>query len=250
MKLAKLGDGPEIFHTIQGEGVSVGAPAVFIRASRCNLHCIWCDTDHTWNFEKTPWPHEKDAVPGYAKFKKADVTFEITPADAAERILAYHCPRTVITGGEPLLQQDEFLDVIGRIRERQPEHQFEVETNGTKIPSPLFHEAVNQFNVSPKLTNAGMPESLRLNAEALGFFARSPKAWFKFVVAEPANLGEILTLCESCQIPRQRVLLMPEGRTCMELDRHAPWLAEVCRDQGFRFSDRLHIRLWGDKRGV
>jgi len=250
MKLAKLGDGPEIFHTIQGEGVSVGAPAVFIRASRCNLHCVWCDTDQTWNFEKTPWPHEKDAVPGYAKFKKEDVTFEIDPADAAERILAYDCPRTVITGGEPLLQQEGFLEMIGLIHERQPEHLFEVETNGTKIPSPAFHEAVNQFNVSPKLSNAGMPESLRLNAEALAIFARSPKAWFKFVVAEPADLEEIKSLCAAYQLPRQRVLLMPEGRTCTELDRHAPWLAETCRDLGFRFSDRLHIRLWGDKRGV
>jgi len=250
MKLAKLGEGPEIFHTIQGEGVSVGAPAVFIRASRCNLHCVWCDTDHTWNFDKTPWPHEKDAVPGYAKFKKADVTFEIDPADAAERILAYDCPRTVITGGEPLLQQDRFLEMIGLIRERQPGHQFEVETNGTKIPSPAFHEAVSQFNVSPKLSNAGMPETLRLNAEALASFAASPKAWFKFVVAEPTDLEEIQSLCAAYQLPRQRVLLMPEGRTCEELDRHAPWLAETCRDLGFRFSDRLHIRLWGDKRGV
>ena len=95
----------------------VGAPAVFIRASRCNLHCVWCDTDHTWNFEGTPWPHEKDAVPGYAKFRKADVTFEITPADAAERILAFDCPRTVITGGEPLLQEKAFLEMIGHIRD-------------------------------------------------------------------------------------------------------------------------------------
>jgi organic radical activating enzyme len=250
MKLAKLGDGPEIFHTIQGEGVSIGAPAVFIRASRCNLHCVWCDTDHTWNFEKTPWPHEKDAIPGYAKFRKAEVTFEIDPTDAAVRILSYGCPRTVITGGEPLLQQDDFLEMIGKIRARQPEHQFEVETNGTRLPSDDFHQAVDQFNVSPKLSNAAMPEPLRLNAEALGFFAKSPKAWFKFVVAKPADLEEIQTLCALYQIPRQRLLLMPEGRTCEELDRHSPWLAEICRDLGFRFSDRLHIRLWGDKRGV
>ena len=250
MKLAKLGDGPEIFHTIQGEGVSVGAPAVFIRASRCNLHCVWCDTDHTWNFEGTPWPHEKDAVPGYAKFRKADVTCEIAPADAAERILAFGCGRTVITGGEPLLQEAAFFEMIGHIRERQPEHQFEVETNGTRIPSPAFHEAVDQFNVSPKLSNSGMPESLRLNAAALEFFSGSPKAWFKFVVAEPADLAEIEALFLTCPLPRQRVLLMPEGRTSAELDRSSGWLAETCRDRGFRFCDRLHIRIWGDKRGV
>lgn len=250
MKLAKLGDGPEIFHTIQGEGVSVGAPAVFIRASRCNLHCVWCDTDHTWNFAGTPWPHEKDALPGYAKHRKSEVTCEIDPVDAAERILAIGCPRTVITGGEPLLQENAFLEMIGHIRGRQPEHQFEVETNGTRIPSPAFHGAVDQFNVSPKLSNAGMPESLRLNAKALAFFASSPKSWFKFVVAEPGDLEEIEVIRATHTLPRPRVLLMPEGRTCAELDRHAVWLAEICRDRGYRFCDRLHIRLWGDKRGV
>lgn len=250
MKLAKLGDGPEIFHTIQGEGVSVGAPAVFIRASRCNLHCVWCDTDHTWNFAGTPWPHAKDTVAGYAKHVKADVTCEITPLKAAARILTYACERTVITGGEPLLQETEFLEMIGHIRAQQPAHQFEVETNGTRLPSAAFHEAVNQFNVSPKLANSGMAAALRLKADALAFFANSPKAWFKFVVAEPADLEEIQILRDTYQLPHQRVLLMPEGRTSAELDRHAAWLAEVCRDRGFRFCDRLHIRLWGDKRGV
>ncbi|RYD21216.1 MAG: 7-carboxy-7-deazaguanine synthase QueE [Verrucomicrobiaceae bacterium] len=250
MKLSKLGDGPEIFHTIQGEGVSVGVPAVFIRASRCNLHCVWCDTDQTWNFQGTPWPHEKDAIPGYTKHDKAEVTFEIDPLEAAERVMAYGCGRTVITGGEPLLQEKAFLEFIGHIRSRQPEHQFEVETNGTRIPSPAFHEAVDQFNVSPKLSNAAMPETLRLIRTALAFLAESPKAWFKFVVAEPADMEEIGSLLSTYQIPRGRVLLMPEGRTSAELDRSSVWLAETCRDNGFRFCDRLHIRLWGDKRGV
>ncbi len=250
MKLAKLGEGPEIFHTIQGEGVSVGLPAVFIRSSLCNLHCIWCDTDHTWNFEGTPWPHEKDAVPGYAKHRKADVIFEMDPIAAAERVMAYRCDRTVITGGEPLLQERDFLEMVRHIRASRPEHIFEVETNATRIPSPEFHGAVNQFNVSPKLANAAMPESLRLSRGALGFFASSPKAWFKFVVATPADLAEVEKVLALGGIPRERVLLMPEGRTAPELDKSAPWLADVCRDLGFRFCDRLHIRIWGDKRGV
>lgn len=250
MKLAKLGDGPEIFHTLQGEGLSCGVPAVFIRASRCNLHCVWCDTDHTWNFEKTPWPHEKDALPGYAKHPKSQVTFEIDPTAAAQLILAYRCSRTVITGGEPLLQQADFLQMIRTLRAHQPEHQLEVETNGTQIPSPDFYKAVNQFNVSPKLSNAGMPEALRLVPQALSFFAQSEKSWFKFVISSPADLDEVQSLQTAHSLAKQRIILMPEGRTTEELDQCAPWLAEVCRDLGYRFSDRLHIRLWGDKRGV
>jgi organic radical activating enzyme len=250
MKLAKLGAGPEIFHTIQGEGPSAGSPAVFIRASRCNLHCVWCDTDHTWNFEGTPWKHERDAIPGYAKFNKSEVTIELDPAEAARLILAYKCPRVVITGGEPLLQEAGFLEMIRLVREEIPDCAFEVETNGTRIPSPEFAAAIDQFNVSPKLENSGMSAELRLHPAVLRFFAESPKAWFKFVVAEPADLAEIQTLRETHAIPGTRILLMPEGRTSAELDRSAVWLAESCRDLGFRFCDRLHVRLWGDKRGV
>ncbi|MFT4176249.1 MAG: 7-carboxy-7-deazaguanine synthase QueE [Luteolibacter sp.] len=250
MKLAKLGDGPEIFHTIQGEGINVGAPAVFIRASRCNLHCSWCDTDHTWNFTGTPWSHEKDAQPGYSKHRTEDVTFEMTPEEAAEKILGYPCDRTVITGGEPLLQEKAFLEMIRIIRERNPGHAFEVETNGTRTPSVDFADAVDQFNVSPKLSNALMPESLRIKSDALRFFASTAKAWFKFVVATPEDLEEIEALCAAHGIPKSQVLLMPEGRTPDELEKTSPWLADLCRDRNYRFADRLHIRIWGDKRGV
>jgi 7-carboxy-7-deazaguanine synthase len=250
MKLAKLGDGPEIFHTIQGEGVSAGLPAVFIRASRCNLHCVWCDTDHTWNFEGTPWIHEKDAQAGYAKHRKDQVTFETTPAEAARRILAIDCPRVVITGGEPLLQQEELLEMIRLVRAGRPGCVFEVETNATRVPHPAFVAAVDQFNVSPKLANAGMPESLRVAGDALRFFADSPKAWFKFVIASAADLEEVRAMQTSHRIARERILLMPEGRTAAELDRTAAELADLCRRLGYRFCDRLHIRLWGDRRGV
>jgi organic radical activating enzyme len=250
MKLARLGEGPEIFHTLQGEGPSAGLPAVFIRASRCNLHCVWCDTDHTWNFEGTPWPHEKDATPGYAKHQKSEATIELTPTAAADLILSYHCPRVVITGGEPLLQENDFLEMITHIRAQQADCVFEVETNGTRTPSPAFAEAVDQFNVSPKLSNSGVKTSLRLVPDTLNFFASSPKAWFKFVIACMADLDEVLALQNEFSIPASRILLMPEGRTSADLDQSAPAIAELCRQHGFRFCDRLHIRLWGDKRGV
>ncbi|TAG10556.1 MAG: 7-carboxy-7-deazaguanine synthase QueE [Verrucomicrobia bacterium] len=250
MKLAKLGDGPEIFHTIQGEGISAGMPAVFIRASRCNLHCVWCDTDYTWNFTGTRWRHEKDAQPGYAKFEKTQVTIEMEPAEIARRVLEYPCSRVVLTGGEPLLQQAEFLKVLELLRAERPDLQCEVETNGTQLPSEAFAAAVNQFNVSPKLANSGMAADLRLNAGVMNFFAKSNKAWFKFVIASHDDLLEVLDLTKQWALPLERVLLMPEGRTANRLDENATWLAEQCKQHGMRFSDRLHIRLWGERRGV
>jgi len=250
MKLAKLHDGPEIFHTIQGEGVSAGLPAIFVRASRCNLHCRWCDTDYTWNFEGTPWPHDLDDTPGYAKHKRDDVTLEMTPEEIANELNRYPTRRVVLTGGEPLLQQEEWLRLIEILRAEDPQWVFEVETNGTRQPLPEMDAQIDQFNVSPKLSNSGMDEATRILPGPLSHFASSPKAWFKFVASQAGDLEEIEALAARFSIRPERILLMPEGRTAAELDRHGAELAALCLDRGWRFCDRLHVRLWGDKRGV
>jgi len=250
VKLACLLSGPEIFLTLQGEGPTAGSPAVFIRASLCNLHCRWCDSDHTWNFTGTPWSHDKDGTPGYAKHRPEDVQLEFDPDEIAERALAFDCPRLVLTGGEPLLQQDDWIGLLDRVRQQRPETTVEVETNGTIIPRPAFERRIDQFNVSPKLANSGIDENLRLKPDALSYFSRSPEAWFKFVVAEPGDIEEIDDLARRYEIPAQRLILMPEGRTVADLDRRAAWLASICRERGFRFGDRLHIRLWGDRPGT
>ncbi|GAA5481602.1 7-carboxy-7-deazaguanine synthase QueE [Haloferula sargassicola] len=245
MKLARLDAGPEIFHTLQGEGVSVGRPAIFVRTSRCNLHCRWCDTDYTWNFKGTPWEHDRGT-----KHDKADVTFEIAPAELASRLAAMPCRHVVLTGGEPLLQQGELLEMIGLLRATDPGWSFEVETNGTRVPEPGFDAAIQQFNISPKLSHSGMDEALRIVPVALGHFAAHPRAWFKFVATGPGDLEEIGTLAEHYGIAPDRIVLMPEGRTAAELDRSAAKLAAAALERGWRFSDRLHVRLWGDQRGV
>jgi organic radical activating enzyme len=153
----------------------------------------------------------------------------------------------VLTGGEPLLQEKELGELMDRLREDGEEWFFEIETNGTKMPGADFLAAVDQMNVSPKLANSGMGAELRLKPEVLSGLAATGKTWFKFVVQGEADIAEILKISG---IPLERVILMPEGRTVEELDKVAAWLAERCRDLGFRFSDRLHVRLWGDRRGV
>ncbi len=241
MKIARLADGsPEIFHTLQGEGPSLGAPAVFLRLSLCNLHCQWCDTPYTWNWENTPWEHQ-DGV----KFSKAEQILELSPGELAPRILQHDCPRLVITGGEPLLQQAELIELL----EKLPDLPFiEIETNGTQLPdSPLARRAT-QFNVSPKLSNSGMKESLRIHEEALSFFNSSARAVFKFVVCNNADLEEIKALQDRFEIPSHKIFLMPEGRDTPTLKKRSLWLADCCRDQGYRFSPRLHVLLWGNER--
>lgn len=245
MKLARLHDGPEIFHTLQGEGVSAGTPAVFVRASRCNLHCRWCDTAYTWRFEGSPFPHDRDPT-----YDRDDVTLDLTPEELVPHITRHPARLVVLTGGEPLLQQDAWLELIHLLRRHDPFYRFEVETNGTLIPSDTFAAAIDQFNVSPKLANSGMDAKTRLVPKALDWFAASPKSWFKFVARHPDELHEIDALVQSHEIPESRVLIMPEGRTAADLDRHALALANACLQRGWRLTDRLHVRLWGDQRGV
>ncbi len=250
LKLARLQDGPEIFHSIQGEGVSAGVPSVFVRASLCNLHCRWCDTDYTWNWEGTPWEHERDQEPGYQKFSKDKYILNVPASEVAEQVAQFPCLQVIITGGEPLLQDKAWQEMIQCLMEKNPHYRFEVETNGTLIPSQALDEAVHQYNVSPKLENSGNKTSLRKNADALSFFAQSPKAWFKFVITKEDDLTEVEELITQHALPQNRILLMPEGRDEQSLQRRRLWLVDLCRDRNYRYSDRLHIQLWGSKRGV
>lgn len=245
IKLAKLGDKPEIFHTLQGEGVSTGLPSIFIRSSLCNLHCSWCDTAYTWNWEGSKWAHE-DAE----KYSKADYLVEMDTAEVVSLVESYPCFNVVMTGGEPLLQQPAWLEIIELLRAKDPKYRFEVETNGTQLPNEWMSDAVDQWNVSTKLSNSGNAEKLRVNEQAMNFFAASVKAWFKFVVQSDQDLEEVRELEQRFGLTRERILLMPEGRDEVTLQKRRLWLADICRDHGYRFSDRLHIQLWGSKRGV
>ena len=248
--MARHGDGPEIFHSLQGEGASIGTPSVFVRASLCNLHCKWCDTDYTWNWENTPWKHEKDNQPGYHKFNKNDCIISMHTDEIARQIASYSCTNVILTGGEPLLQDEAWQSIIKELVARDSNYRFEVETNGTIIPSPELEPLISQYNVSPKLENSGNPAKLRNNSDTMAFFAASSKAWFKFVVADKSDLTEIEELIATYSLPRYRILLMPEGRDQDSLEKNRLWVAEACREHGFRFGDRLHIQLWGSKRGV
>ena len=250
LKLARLHNQPEIFYSIQGEGKSTGIPSVFVRTSLCNLHCIWCDTDYTWNWVGTRFPHVNDAIPGYQKFVKKDWISNSNIEAVAEAVAVFNCKNVILTGGEPMLQQLSLTTLMQVLRTKSSEYRFEVETNGTLSPTPFFDAAIDQYNVSPKLNNSGNSIRLREKPAALHFFAASPKANFKFVIADQSDLEEVTKLIKTYSISPEKVWLMPEGTSADVLARRRLWLVEICKSQGFRYSDRLHVQIWGAKKGV
>ena len=236
---------PEIFASLQGEGPSIGRPSVFVRLSRCNLACTWCDTAYTWRFAGDNRPH-RDGV----SFERTANQVTLDEAEVATRIMALGRPRLVITGGEPLLQGAALARMVEALKAAQPALHIEIETNGTIAPHPALDGLVDQYNVSPKLAHSGNPADLALIPERLTAWAADPRAYFKFVVAEQSDLAEIATLQQRYAIPPERLYVMPEGTDSATLRTRSRWLAEAAQSAGWRFTDRLHIHLYGDTRGT
>lgn len=237
---------PEIFTTIQGEGRNIGRPVVFARLSGCNLECSWCDTPYTWVFNKAK-AEKHDA--GEVYDQKAE-TVKLTAGEAVDRISGEPLDRLVITGGEPMIQQKGLVPMLQGLRKRNPNQWVEVETNGTIPPNDNMLELVDQFNVSPKLENSGNSLKARLKDKAMERLVATPKADFKFVVFGDEDLPEILDIVERYNIPHERVFLMPEGRTEEEVTKHQIELVEMAKANNFNITTRLHVLIWGAKRGV
>jgi len=232
---------PEIFASLQGEGPSTGVPVAFVRLSRCNLACAWCDTAYTWHFEGDDRPHRS----GETWDRKANQVV-LSEAEVARRIDALGQNRLVVTGGEPLLQ----AGALARLLALLPDMAVEIETNGTVAAPPRLDVRIDQYNVSPKLAHSGNPAELALLPERLDAYATDPRAFFKFVIAEPGDVDEVLALKQRYRFRPGHVFLMPEGTDSAILRKREEWLAPLCLEHGFRMSDRLHIHLYGDTRGT
>jgi 7-carboxy-7-deazaguanine synthase len=222
----------EVFDSLQGEGVNMGKPCRFVRLALCNLHCHYCDTKYTWDFKQ--FDYEKEV-------REESVQ---ALADQLRRAPAGH---VVITGGEPLLQQR----ALAKVLERVPTELFlEVETNGTRVPLPELLSRIDQWNVSPKLAGAGDPESARIRPEALTALRDTGRAYLKLVVRSEGERDEAEQLRERFGFTRERTLLMPEATTPEQLEARSPQVAAWSQALNVRFSSRLHVALWGGRRGT
>jgi organic radical activating enzyme len=212
----------EVFASVQGEGATVGAPSAFIRLQGCSIGCMWCDTKYSW-------------APGGGR--------ETTLGALLAEVHGFGLENVVVTGGEPL-EHAGFAAVVNGLKASG--HRIEVETAGTLVPPDV---PVDQWNVSLKLSHSGVPDARRLCARAIAAF-RELGAWFKFVVATERDVDEVLAIQAAHRLASSRILLMPLGMRREEQQGRMPVVIEWCRRHGFRFSARLHILVWGPKRGV
>jgi 7-carboxy-7-deazaguanine synthase len=219
----------EIFYSLQGEGSLIGVPSIFVRTSGCNLRCRWCDTPYT------SWQPEGE---------------ERSLDEILEQVAVYPGRHVVVTGGEPMIAPG-IAELTERLRARGLH--ITIETAGT-VFAPI---ACDLMSISPKLANAtpegswaAQHERLRFQPDVLRRLTESYDYQLKFVVAAPEDLEEIERMLVEIRADRSKVILMPEGVETSLLRERGAWLAEIARREGFRFSPRLHIELWGNRRGV
>lgn len=228
----------EIFCSIQGEGGLVGVPSVFVRLTGCNLHCAWCDSTYA-----------SRAAPEDGR----EMTINQIIAAVVSHAAIGH---VVLTGGEPMLAPE--IHELAAHLHRLGRH-ITIETNATVPPAGITCDLAS---LSPKLGNsspasapAGVREQhdrLRLQPEVIRDWLDHYECQLKFVVTCATDAVDVPVLLARTgrHIPPDRVIVMPEGRDPETLRKRGMELVEICLRFGYRYGHRLHIELFGNRRGV
>ena len=208
----------------------MGVPSVFVRTSGCNLRCTWCDTPYT------SWQPEGE---------------ERSISSIVDEVDGYGAQHVVITGGEPMIAPE-----IEELTERLTQH-ITIETAGT-VEADV---RCDLMSISPKLANstprtrdngrwADQHERLRYQPEILRRLIQRYPYQLKFVITEPGDLQQVNAMLPEIGASRDCVVLMAEGLDAEILAERGRWLAEIAKQEGFRMTPRMHIDLWGNRRGV
>jgi 7-carboxy-7-deazaguanine synthase len=242
----------EQFLSIQGEGLTVGTPAYFIRLKSCNLLCGGKGTDKDQQLhDGAKWRCDTIEV----WLKGLEKTFEEVIQDFEGPVfldrLEHMTHHLIFTGGEPMLHVKHIEDFIQHVsRKIHMVPTIEIETNGTIEPTERLSDLV-LFNVSPKLSNSGMPESKRMNETAIRMLNECETSIFKFVIADHKDLMEAIKYwILPFDLDPDKIYLMPAGDSREQLEQVSDFVARSCAQEGYKFSPRLHINIWNKKTGV
>ena len=221
----------EIFYSLQGEGFLAGVPSMFVRFAGCPLQCRWCDTKYAWN-------------------QRAGEDY--TVAEIVETAKRWPSKFIVITGGEPMINSD--LPELVTALKTAGKH-ITIETAGIAYIPDM---PCDLMSISPKLSNSvpneaitfAAHEDLRLDIEVLQELVENYQYQIKFVVDSQDDLSEIQqTIGKIGSVNPEKVMLMPQAATRDELLAKSPMVAEMCRQTGFVFSQRLQVLLWDNQKG-
>ncbi len=235
----------EVFYSIQGEGKTVGIPSVFVRLGGCNLMCGGMGTQFDGELHNdAEWRCDTVEVWMKAQSKESK---DVLPEDCVEAIK--NAAHIILTGGEPMMQQAALEEFIKYVKfELNVDPFFEVETNGTILPSEYLLKNINLFNCSPKLTNSGNDKSITYKPEVIKELNKQ-EAIFKFVVSSEKDWKEIqddyLFLLD-----KKKVYLMPAGENQDLLNKNKEEVVNLAISNHLNFTTRLHIDIWNKKTGV
>ena len=257
------------FYTIQGEGISSGIPAYFVRLGICNLTCgmsrafanllakeqkledgeifvgdLHAEGKATWTCDSTSqwlWRGEdKEFQYLIDRFKEEGVYQDIL--DGVVHI--------IWTGGEPTIKghQQSIVNFL-KYWKKTDDYDFfgiynEIETNGTVVIDELFN-MLDQINCSPKLANSGMEVKQRINPEAIKRIMQHPNYQFKFVISTEEDVKEIFRdFVEPFNIPLKNLVCMPGLDDAANFEERTRFVMEMAKKYRFRGLTRLHIAAW------
>jgi 7-carboxy-7-deazaguanine synthase len=221
--------------SIQGENF-VGVPSAFLRLQGCTCKCTWCDTTEVW--------HQGNPYTFLELFNLMD------NVDLPRKL--FEGQHLIITGGSPLLQQTHLIEFIKEFINLYEFKPFvEIENECTIMPEEELIKYIDLWNNSPKLENSGVSVKNRYKPEILLTLTTLKNSWFKFVISKKEDWDEIYKFfIQPGYVQKQQIVLMPEGATREELEKHRELVLKIAIENNVRYTDRLHVLYWGKKIGI
>jgi organic radical activating enzyme len=217
----------ELFYSLQGEGATLGRPSVFVRLMGCTVGCAWCDTKYSW------------VGPPVCELPAGEILGYCRARPGAQ---------VIVTGGEPLENPacEPLIEIL-----KDEGLRVEVETSGYIEPTDALLSLVDQWNVSPKLKSAAIPEDKQ--PQTLDWLRRAKEPYLKFVLHKTEEITEVEEILQRYALADwepHRTIISPGGKKYAHMEPRLLPLAEAALEKGWSFTPRLHVILWGDKRGV